>query len=404
LSHSHELQLPFEWQGFGRLMPLNGAFAALVACCREIPPVQMGIEDALDRITAAPIHCPAAIPPYPIALCDGWAVASADTLDASSYAPGLASAMPRRVAFGDQLPDFADAVLPLPNVGVNPNSLDILSSVAPGEGVRARGGDFAEGETIVPEGTQLQPIHIALLRVAGIETVAVRPPRVCILSQSSAGNWLADMVRREGADCWIEASDGMAPEHLVEAMARSNADLAIMTGVGGAEGSVAQIVAQAGQILFHGVAVRPGEMMGCGSLPRRAEPPSVKAFSIKTGDNGPDPASDFLPILFTAERLECVLAVWLLLVRPYLRRLAGATFRNPAENLPLTRKIVSMPGLSELVLVRRATNPQDGAAQWKPLATGDIPFAAIARADAWLLVEPEFEGYAARQHVVAELL
>jgi molybdopterin molybdotransferase len=38
------------------------------------------------------------------------------------------------------------------------------------------------------------------------------------------------------------------------------------------------------------------------------------------------------------------------------------------------------------------------------LATGDIPWAAIALADAWLLVAPECEGYAAGQNVVAQFL
>jgi molybdopterin biosynthesis enzyme len=76
---------------------------------------------------------------------------------------------------------------------------------------------------------------------------------------------------------------------------------------------------------------------------------------------------------------------------------------DKGETLPLARKVVSDPGLSDLVLLRRA-KAADGSGVWEPLATGDIPFAAIAHADAWLLVEPESEGYAAGRMIFARYL
>jgi hypothetical protein len=71
--------------------------------------------------------------------------------------------------------------------------------------------------------------------------------------------------------------------------------------------------------------------------------------------------------------------------------------------LPLMRKIVSNPGISDLVLLRLTTEAGSGRL-WQPLATGDFPWTAIAHADAWLLVAPECEGYAAGQNVLAQYL
>jgi molybdopterin molybdotransferase len=388
------------------MMPLNRALDALAMSCCEIYPVQIRVEKALDRITAAPVRSPATIPSSPIALQDGWAVSAEETLSASPYAPVLASTAPRRVAFGDFLPDFADAVLPLSNVAAEPNSVEILSPTASGERVRARAGDFAEGETIVAAGKKLGALHIFLLKLAGIENVTVRIPRVRIFSQSGSGCWLASMARREGAESTTESSHALTSDRSVETLAQADSDLTIAIGVGGTRYSVERAIGMSGQMLFHGVAARPGEMICGGILHRKTGLDNAKAASSRKPDGGSctERGTNCLPVLFIPDRMEFVLAAWLLLLRPWLRRLAGAASHDLEESLPLTRKITSMPGLSELALVRRVTNLGDKSMRWEPLATGDIPFSAIARADAWLLLEPGCEGYAAGQSVAAQFL
>jgi hypothetical protein len=66
--------------------------------------------------------------------------------------------------------------------------------------------------------------------------------------------------------------------------------------------------------------------------------------------------------------------------------------------LPLGRKIASSVGIAEVALLRRE---QDA---WLPLAVGDLPFETIARADAWLLVSGDSEGYAAGTSAKAYVL
>jgi len=360
------------------------------------------VEDGLDRITAAPVNAPAAIPSGPVALQDGWAVAAEETLGASPYAPALASTPPRRVAYGDFLPDFADAVLPLPNVVAYPNAFEILSPAAPGEGARARAGDLAEGEAIVAAGKKLKMLHIALLKLAGIENITVRVPRVRTLSQCDPGSWLAAMAEREGAQSRIEHLHASAADYLAESLAEPDIDLIIAVGFHSTRASIVRAVELSGKMLFDSVALRPGETICCGIFNQKAGPDS--ANSVDPGGCGIVNQTRPLPILFIPGGMECVLTAWLLLVRPCLQGLAGAAYDDVEERLPLTRKITSTPGLGELALVRRVTSSSKKAMLWEPLATGEITLSTIAHADAWLLVDAGCEGYAAGQSISAKLL
>ena len=82
------------------------------------------------------------------------------------------------------------------------------------------------------------------------------------------------------------------------------------------------------------------------------------------------------------------LAAFLVVGDALLRGLTGAPI-SPGMPVTLARKIVSTVGLAEVVPVR--VTPQ-GA---EPLASGHWPMQALTRADGWVLVPPESEGFAA---------
>lgn len=372
-----------EWRGVGRRVPLAQALAELKACCAPVAPIRCRLDDAVDRIAAAAICTPAAVPSKKIALREGWAVAAEETIGASNYAPVFASDSPLRVNIGDVLPERADAVLPSPCIDAAKFPLEILSAVAPGEGARAVGEDFGAGETIVAEGERLRPRHIALLYMAGIAEASLRAPRVAILADdepsSGVGEWLASLARREGADCFLIKTG----KNMGAPGSASDADLVLALG-GRASGAAFNDWRAVGvSILAEAVAVQPGEGLCCGVLTSRG---------VGAG----------APFIFAPDRMDLALATWLLLARPCLRRLTGAAALARGETLPLARKIVSSPGMSDLVLLRRTH--AGGAGIWEPLAVGDLPLNALAKAEAWLLVEPDCEGYPAAQHIFAEYL
>jgi molybdopterin biosynthesis enzyme len=134
------------------------------------------------------------------------------------------------------------------------------------------------------------------------------------------------------------------------------------TGVGRSDAAV-NALAGRGDVLAQGLALQPGRTAAVGA---------IAGVPVVALPGAPDQA----------------LAVWWALVLPVLDRLSGRQTRQ-AVTRPLARKIASAVGLTELVLLEE----RDGA--WMPLAIGDLALETVARADAWLLVPPSSEGYAA---------
>jgi len=119
----------------------------------------------------------------------------------------------------------------------------------------------------------------------------------------------------------------------------------------------------------HGVALTPGETAGFGMARDR-------------------------PILLLPGRLDAALAVWHVLGRAMLARLAANAEQPCMRTAKLTRKVPSNAGLSELVPVRCEGLFAD------PLASGYAPISALAQANGWLLVPSGSEGYQAHSDVM----
>jgi molybdopterin biosynthesis enzyme len=119
----------------------------------------------------------------------------------------------------------------------------------------------------------------------------------------------------------------------------------------------------------HGIALAPGETAAFGFVGAR-------------------------PVLLLPGRLDAALAVWLMIGRRLLARLSGAAEEPPAIAAKLARKISSTLGIAEMVPVEL----RDGMAQ--PIASGYVRLAALARANGWVLVPAESEGYPPGAEVV----
>jgi molybdopterin biosynthesis enzyme len=154
-----------------------------------------------------------------------------------------------------------------------------------------------------------------------------------------------------------------------------DADLVVTVGGTGfgREDHAGEALAASGSLIAHGIALRPGETAGCGM----------------GGET---------PVLLVPGRLDAAFAATHALVLPCIDRLSGARPHEPPLSGPLTRKIASAVGMTEIVLLRRAGSALE------PVAVGDLTLAAIGAAEAWLAVPPDSEGYAAGATVAAFLL
>src|SRR5262249_28424871 len=145
---------------------------------RPVEPKDADIGAAAGRILAADIKAPATFPAATLALRDGWAVPSGETIDAGSYAPALLSAVPQRLDAGQPLPKGADAVAPLDAVVLRGQQAEALAVVAPGEGVLPAGADMEVGKPLRLAGECLRATDQALLPILGISRVSIREPRI----------------------------------------------------------------------------------------------------------------------------------------------------------------------------------------------------------------------------------
>jgi molybdopterin biosynthesis enzyme len=330
-------------------------------------------------VLAEDVLAPGNLPPGALALERGYAIAARATVGASSYLPNLLSEMPPLLEAGEALPPGSDAILDVDDVRQAPGGAEIIATVAPGRQMRQAGGDLRAGRVIVPAGTRLGGLQVAVLRAARLTEVPVRVPAVVVMAPKGSSPCAAlvmDLVAKAGADVNI----AYVPEARLTDALRStgSADLVMVAGWRGpAFRSAVGSLTETRRLVGRDLAVSPGAAVACG-------------FLVAEGHAA--------PVVLLPGRLEETLAAWLMLARPSLDRLAGFIGSRPAAALPLARKIASAPGMVDLALVRCE------AGQWKPLAAGDISWAALAEADAWLTIPAESEGFAAGEIVEAEFV
>lgn len=355
-------------QRISRLTPLGELLARLDAVALPVQPRQSDPAAAVGATLAADIAAAADWPSAPMALRDGWAVASEMISEAGSYAPVPLSPPPAWVETGGAMPAGTDAVLPLDAVTVSKAGAEAHMSAAPGDGVMAPGADAVKGLVLRRAGERLRPSDAAILRAAKTASVSVRAPRVTIFSASVPTRGPTDTISPILARA-IEAAGGIAQvaqaSSLESALLDRASDAAITiggTGTGRKDASV-RTLARVGKVEIHGVGIAPGETGAFGSV------------------NGK-------PVLMLPGRLDAALSVFLVLGRALLVRLSGYSANDAAIPLKLTKKIASTVGLAEVVLVRR------GDEGIEPLASGFFTWSTLARADGWIMVPPESEGFA----------
>jgi molybdopterin biosynthesis enzyme len=357
-------------QLIARLTPLNDVLALIAAEVRPVTPRTVDVDAASGRTLAADVTAPAR-PSTPIALADGWALAADLTLGAGGYAPVTLPRVPARVETGQAMPPGTDSVAPFDVVKADNGHAEALAAINPGDGVLTAGSDCNSGIALRKSGEPLRLGDVAALSAAGIARVTVREPRLRVLAlrgsaivEAAARLVAGDIARRGGAARLDKTAVG-----LEVAMAADATDAIVAiggTGSGRSDTSV-QILAREGRLAVHGLALAPGE---------------TAAFGF-TGTR---------PVLLLPGRLDAALAVWLTLGRHLLEQLAGGRRHEEGQALTLARKVSSTVGLAELVPVRRGT---EKPTEVEPLATRYLPLSSLTRADGWILVPADGEGYAA---------
>ncbi|MGP6157304.1 MAG: molybdopterin biosynthesis protein [Vulcanimicrobiaceae bacterium] len=270
-------------------VPLEEArarFARALEAAGLRPGRNQGVElaDALGRVSAAPVFARLSSPHYHACAMDGIAVRSEATRGARETAP-LELAVGRDAHFvdtGDPLPEGSDAVVPIEEVEMRAaGRVAIRAAVAPFAHVRAIGEDIVASETVVTAGRALEPADLAALAAAGVTALeVVALPRVAVITTGTelvspdverpAPGAIVDsnaVLLRAAVQRWggLATAVGPIPDdpaQLAEAVGRAleTSDVVVVNAgsSAGSEDFTAGVFARFGEVVVHGVAIRPG--------------------------------------------------------------------------------------------------------------------------------------------------
>jgi len=352
-------------QRIARLTPLEDILRHI----EKVRPVAAGevpAAAAVGATLAQDIVLAEARPALPVALIDGFAVRAEATADAGAYAP---AALPeaREVEVGDTLPPETDAVAPHGTVTQRGGQYEAHQRMTAGDGVLMGGVDVAAGEVLRPAGARLRLVDSAALLALGIASVTVRRPRLRVYQTRKERDPIGYAIRRWlGHAIAADGGDPLAADQAADIgaiMDDDRVDGAIViggTGSGSRDHAV-EALAQAGNVMAHGIALTPGETSAFGMLKSR-------------------------PVLLVPGRLDAAVAAWFLMGRTMLARLRAGGDDEPVSDCILKAKVTSTVGLTELFLVQRSGD------EVEPLASKYLPFAMLSRADGWFVVPATSEG------------
>ncbi len=256
-----------------------------------LPPrvVRMDLEKAVHHRLAEPLFSRFSVPEHPLAAMDGIAVKSEETVGASEQRPvTLRTAV--RVNTGNPLPAGYDAVIMIEDVWEKDSRYTIRKPVSPWQHVRPSGEDIAEAEMVLPSAHQLRPHEIAALASYGITDVPVHTLEIALIP---TGSELVSAGEKPGAGQAVESNTLLAraileetgvrctrypivpdePERIREALQQAvkTQDMVILSAgsSAGTRDFSAEIIAELGEVLAHGVAIKPGKPVIIGMIQKK---------------------------------------------------------------------------------------------------------------------------------------
>lgn len=341
---------------------------------------------------------------------DGFALIAAETFGSDLYSPSMFHVVGRSrpgvpfcgavdvgqavaIATGAPMPVGADAVIPVEvtEISADGRQLKVKEPVTPGRHVGQVGEDIQALSMILNSGRLLRPQDLGVLSAVGQHSVEVcRGPRVAILltgdellpAFSIARDFNISDMNSPMLETLVERDGGCVTmfgplrdnahelENTIRKLAENPAIDAIFINGGsstGPEDHAPQIVRSCGQLLAHGVALRPASPTGFGMIGAK-------------------------PVLLLPGNPVSCLCAYDFFGRLIVRKMAGRSLGWPYRQMrgELSQKIASTLGRVDYVRVLMQDN------QVQPIATGGASIlSGTTRADAFLVVPADLEGYPA---------
>ncbi|MCD6425772.1 MAG: molybdopterin biosynthesis protein [Anaerolineales bacterium] len=374
-------------------------------------------ENLIGRILAETLWARISSPHYHASAMDGFAVKSDRTHGALETAP-ITLQYGEDTAYldtGDPLPEWADAVIPIENVEPlsenggtasdprQPNAIQVRAAVSPWTHVREMGEDMVATQLVLPQGHKLKPVDLGAAAGAGYDTLDVaRKPKVAVIPTGTelvypgeplqAGDIIeynsivlaAQVMEWGGEATRIENTPDdyqRIKSEVIKAARDHDLVLLVAGSSAGSEDYSAQIVAECGELLVHGVAVRPGHPVILGMI--KGEERDTPIVGVPGY-----PVSAAL----TAE----------IFVEPLLAKWLGRVQARPEEmTASITRKVNSPAGDDEYLRV--AVGYLGDKALAAPLSRGSGVITSLVRADGLVVIPRGVQGLQAGDPVKVRL-
>ncbi len=365
------------------------------------------LKDALRRVLAERIVADRAYPPAARSVMDGFALRAADTPGRLEIAGEIhmgrawSGTLPEKAALriptGGVLPDGADSVVPIEDVRLGREYIEISERVPVGDCLSLAGSDMRAGEALLLPGRVIGGAELGVLATLGIARVPVyRRPVIGVISSGDELVGIGEeptAAQVRDSNRWAVAGTlealGACVRHIeispddparLEALLREA--LAACAGVFLTGGSsvgdrdfTPRIVARLGSpgVIVHGLRVKPGKptVLGC---------------------------VDGKPVIGLPGNPASALMILEAVAAPIVTALSGFPLRRAGEAARLGTAVNKRPGWTWFVPVR--LDEADGARVAYPLELRSSSVSLLARASGFLLLDETIESVPAGEPVV----
>lgn len=388
-------------------------------------------EGALGRVLAEAVWAKISSPHYHASAMDGFAVRAEETAGAMPTAPvslragGEGSeAQAAYLDTGDPLPGWANAVIPIENVEAldedgqisaqprRPAMIRIRAALPPWQHVRPLGEDIVATQLVLPAGHTLRPVDLGAIAACGHSRLRVaRRPRVAVLPTGTelvpvgqpvkAGDIIeynslvlaAQVIQWGGtARRYPIVRDDFQQIRQAVLQAAAEADLVLLNAgsSAGSEDFSARVVEAVGELLVHGVAVRPGHPVILGMIDASGAGEAAEGARAR------------IPIVGVPGYPVSAALTGEIFVQPLIKRWLGSQPDQPPEvQAKLTRKVTSPAGDDDYLRVAVGRVGEKMLAA--PLSRGAGVITSLVRADGIAILPRGSQGLPAGSDVSVRL-
>lgn len=382
------------------LMPVKEAQEIITNSITKVKTEEVLLENAHMRVLAEEIKSQLNSPPFERSAMDGYAIRAENTFGFSESNPAkfeiidvigagqvsnkvVKDGQAVKISTGAPIPEGANAVVMEEYTNSEDNLLDVETSLTPGENVSPLGEDFRQDDIVLRTGRLLKPQDLAIIASSGYNTVRVyKKPKVGVIT---TGTELVmpkpDLLGAEIINsnhytfkAVVEASlafptlvhcidDKDIVENQFESMLHDHDVLITTGGTAISKGDVVvDVTEDLGEVLIHGVALRPGKPFGFGTVDKK-------------------------PIFMLSGYPVAAMVQSDVFLRNNLYRIQGIEYKPPYISKIASKKIPSSLGRTDYIRAKT-----DGSMVRPLKIKGSGIIRSMVESDSYIIIDENLEG------------